>query len=293
MIRSILTIASVLSVCALSACDEDKGIVDSGEAEGETETETETENETETEGDPEYFEPVAIGFEYVGGWDSANDDYLLDYVYNGKEYPSYILVTLAELDYFSATDTATREEYSCEIIAYFTEEPSSTLAAETYDYGSGGGESMSLWSAWEGGLYFDENGLLTENCFSLDPATYTDGMPIELFSGMHFGLGFGEISDSIVSWLDKYYNETNMFGTYIALNHPDGNGGYDFVAYDWGYGSLFEWDADTTEISTDEKGSLIESAIGDPSPQGYIQTGAYWYEDFPNLDLTLLKEGVK
>ena len=291
MARSVLTIASVLSVLALSACDEDKGIVDDSETDIGDEDETETEDETEEE--PEYFEPIAVGFQYVGGWDSSTGE-LLNYVYNGKEYGNYVMMTFADIDYFSATDSAAREGHFCDVVTSFYHE-SASLSAETYDYGSGGGESVALWDSWEGGLYFDESMMIDDACWNLDPAVYTDGMPLEMFNGIHFGMGFGPVSDSIVDWFGDYYAdvETSLFGIYQAVNHPDGDGGYDFIAYDWSYSSLYEWDPKTTEVLLDDKGYLIQANIGDPNPQGLVQAGVKWYEDFPNLDLNMIKDGAK
>ena len=51
--------------------------------------------------------------------------------------------------------------------------------------------------------------------------------------------------------------------------------------------------AKTYEISLDDKGYLVQANIGDPNPQGLVQAGVKWYEDFPNLDLSMLKDGAK
>ncbi len=293
MIRSTFVLASVLSLLSLTACgDKDQGIGE--EADADTDADTDADADADTDVDTEsYFEPVAVGFKYYGGWDSSTGN-LENYLYNGKEYGGYVLMILADIDYFSATDEAGQEGHVCEIYTSYYHD-SASLTAETYDYGDGGGESVSLWDAWEGGLYFDESYMLSDACWDLDPEIYTDGMPVEMFNGIHFGFGFGPISQSLIDLFgDSYADyEDSLFGIYQAVNHPDGSGGYDFIAYDWSYSNLYEWDNDTHEISVDDKGYLVPANIGDPNPQGYVSSGTYWYEDFPNLDLTMLQDGAK
>ena len=292
MIRSTFTLASILTIFALSACDEDKGIGEEADADTDADSDSDADTDADTDADA-YFEPVAIGFKYVGGWDSTTGE-LVDYMYQGKSYAPYVLLVLADLDYFSATDSAEQDAHSCEIYTSFYHGAAS-LTAETYDYGSGGGDSVTLWNSWDGGLYFDESLMASDACWNLDPAQYTDGMPVDLFNGIHYGFGFGPISQSLIDLFGKDFAdvEDSMFGIYQAVNHPDGSGGYDFIAYDWGYSNLYTWDSDTHEIDVDDKGFLVTGNIGDPNPQGYVSSGSYWYEDFPNLDLSMLKDGAK
>ena len=86
---------------------------------------------------------------------------------------------------------------------------------------------------------------------------------------------------------------TLLFLAYIAINHPDGAGGYGFIASDWGYGSLYQWDTDTHEHLTDDKGDWLTGNIGDPNLEGIVTTGSCWYGDFPNLGLGMMTDGGK
>jgi len=234
-----------------------------------------------------------VGFEWVGGWDSGSDE-ITTHFSGGKEYGGFVQVTFADVDYFSATDDAGREGHFCEALAVFSWSPSDFMAM-TYAYDSSyGGDVVDLWGAYEGFLTFNDKYLYQDECYNLDPDAFAGGTPVATFDGMHFGLGFGELSPYHEEqyWGEKYVKEygPGLHTQYIAVNHPDGNGGYDFIGYDWTAGILWSWDTDTHEVEVDEEGLLVLGNVGDPVPEGYVGSYAYWYEDFPNLDFSLLQE---
>ena len=115
-------------------------------------------------------------------------------------------------------------------------------------------------------------------------------------------------------WADDAEAQQSYFTQYISINHPNEDGGYKFIGYDW-TSSIFVA-ADSEECaeleSTDPDGNpvseeycgLVETeevdggtnyVFGDVydvvNPQyGYVQGSAWWYEDFPNLDLDIMKD---
>ena len=107
------------------------------------------------------------------------------------------------------------------------------------------------------------------------------------------------------------------FTMYTAMNHPnsEATSGYDFVGYDFSTGLYVEVDKDTC-VDVDFEDGSSETVCGkvelDPSEDGtgyvyrtadfredqgsrfaFIVGNAWWYEDFPNLDLNLMKEGFE
>ena len=216
---------------------------------------------------------------------------------------------------------------SCTFVAYYFDEPGN-LYAEQYDwenaYGNGlngtpagTGESVALWQSFEGNLMILE-GTQSDRCGEL-----SDGYSVGMFDNIRLGLGFGPLSN----YMTTAYSESDSWDAeaeasyhtqYIAINHPsDTDLGYNFVAYDWTSAIFVEADPTTcVEAGEYEEGSLADEALngaeevcglimtettddgtmydlGDHSLNvgsryGYVQGNAWWYEDFPNLDLNLL-----
>jgi hypothetical protein len=116
-------------------------------------------------------------------------------------------------------------------------------------------------------------------------------------------------------WWDPDTDAFSYFSMYTAMNHPNDESasGYDFVGYDWN--SAFYVDADSsvcqdlvdeeTEEVYGEACGLVSVIEGEDGPvygagnfnvdvgnrYAYVQGGAWWYEDFPNLDLSIMGEG--
>ena len=90
------------------------------------------------------------------------------------------------------------------------------------------------------------------------------------------------------------------------MNHPNSEEpeGFDFIPYDWTTTIHFQGTSMETDV-TDSSGEttteqLIQVAVdtddtllfGDPDEPGLRRMFTYWYEDFPNLDLDILREGI-
>ena len=275
--------------------------------------------------DGDFLEPVAVGFEYVGAWDQEvgvlEDDYLYPDLEDTNGGPFALLstvnVSLATSAYFGmeSDDPAIDAEH-CDFLAFFVSTPGPLDVEEfNWDAGVGGtGVPLETWGTFEGYLVILED-TLDDTCYDLDPSVFPGGDPIETFDNMHFGMGFGPLSIYNEQRLAEAYAEEwpdyqdAFMSQYIAINHPDGAGGYTFTAYDWNTALLVETDynecqtVDGTSTSFDVCGMVqIEEqdggyvyVLGDVTDQpihAYMNGSAYWYEDFPNLDLSLLKEGV-
>ena len=137
------------------------------------------------------------------------------------------------------------------------------------------------------------------------------------FQGMHVGLGLGPMS----TYMTETYEETDWWdpdsdpyayhSMYVAMNHPDedASSGYNFVGYDFNTAYYAEVDMDECVEETDEAGEVTGTVCGGlvVDEEGYLSPGnhnvdagsrigfisgsAWWYEDFPNLDLDILGEG--
>jgi hypothetical protein len=283
---------------------------------------------TDTSGDtaPAPVVPVqvaAIGFEFQGGWNQETGQ-LEDYLYpdlsntNGGS-PLALLpvvhVTLANTAFFQSGGPNDPNNY-CDFFATFDATPA-TFTGTTFDWdtGKGGlGDSLETWGAFEGKLT-----ILTDtyspSCFGLDEAMWPGQTPTETMDGMHFGLGFGPESEYLYQQDYDYYGSappyaSAVFTQYIAVNHPDGSGGFTFPAYDWDsslyvqadYSQCLQYTYTTDTANPLQVCGLVllnddqsQYLLGDTTVQpihGYVTGNAYWYEDIPNLDLTILKDGV-
>ncbi|MFT5682247.1 MAG: hypothetical protein ACI8RZ_003165 [Myxococcota bacterium] len=242
--------------------------------------------------DPEespYFEPVALSVSYTGGWDE-HQDALLDWAYEGEGYDGYIRLTLVTEQFFSlSTDDQLIDEEYCEIRALFHSDPA-TLTAERQDDGT----PAALRAAFTGHL--EIYGFIGSGCYNFDPAVWTNGEPREVFNGMRLGLGFGEMTDFLsASWdsetLQAY--SSHMMAAYVAINHPDGTGGVEFIARDWTTAVLWQWDVESGEVLTNSESNLMGQDITDPVLSGWVSGYPFWYQPLNELDLGLLKNGVE
>ena len=297
----------LFSLLALPACTTGGG--STAHVAGETDADTDT--------DADYLEVAALGFEYVGGWDQEAQ-LLENYVYidsAGDPQPGgpYVWVTLASLDYFSmSSDTPGFEDEYCEFLAYFYHEPAEFSGMEfDWDAGKGGtGEELETWGAFEGYLEIDLTSF-SYRCEELDPDQFEDGDPIATLDGMHFGLGFGPLTDHLFETLkdgedfDEYQDA--YMTQYVAMNHPDGSGGFTFDAYDWNGALLVDTDYDSCVDVDDGSGGTFEVCgeyqvtddnyyvPGDTNiapRRSYMVGFSAWLEDTPNLDLSILKDGT-
>ena len=240
------------------------------------------------------------------------------------------VVTLATMDYFSATTEAEKEGEYCEWFAFFggavvggevTDPVPYDMNAQEFDWESGSGGSGVLvdeWAAWEGGLPIAD-GTMSDRCADWVDADYS------LFNGMHYGLGFGPLSSYMTDeltdadWWDDEVHPYTYFTMYTAMNHPsdEATSGYDFVGYDFTRAQYVEVDesvcaeridSTTGEVTEEVCGQFLYEMTEDGSGYYYepgdfredvgsryafVNGRAWWYEDFPNLDLSLMREGFE
>jgi len=288
------------------SCEKDEPIDDSGESDADTDSDSDSDTDTDTDTDTDQpLEAVAIGLQFEYGWTQ-------DKGAKGIEYACYpdpkdaknpicvypVTVTLANADFFAQGSTEESQDAdSCEFYSDMKVSEAS-LDAEGYDPGvpGGNGTTKTLWDSWEGTLVFDEKLIPADEteCFNLDKATFPTGDPVDLLNGMHVGFGNGELS----AYIEKHLGDAtakdymdNVFSGYVAVNHPDGKGGIGpFVAYDWNENFLFEWDKDHVAVVDGDNNLQFVDTTGGFDLQGIVRSFPFWYEDFPNLDLTLMKE---
>jgi hypothetical protein len=270
---------------------------------------------------------AAIGLEFTGIWDEATGTLLPYYILpgaitaDGEDLAMYsgVTITLATSAYFSAATDEEMDAESCEMFAIFagTDGDEETMpfpidmTAREFDWsggvgGVGTGPSVDLWdgAAWEGGL-----SILTDDWVEADCEGWKD-----TFDGMHYGVGFGDLSTyftaelSSYEWWDDAVHSHSYFTNYTAMNHPEPGSslGYDFIGYDYTRGAFFQADPticfEGTEVCGavklepgDEPGSYFyidgnfDEDIG--SRYGFIKSTAWWFEDFPVLDLDMMGEG--
>ena len=236
---------------------------------------------------------------------------------------SGVTVTLASIDFFSLGSSASDEDRafeSCSVFADFAYSPANLLAQD-FDWTGGvgsAGTTVDLWNSFEGTLIFRLDSA-SERCSQLD-----EGHSLDTFDGMRFGIGFGPLSayqsgefESTDWWADDLDAQGSYFTQYIAVNHPaETDLGYNFVAYDWTSSIMVDIDTEkcvdlesgevvaadpesTTQVcgeimTVEEEGStnydLADQNANVGSRHVFVQGNAWWYEDYPNLDLDLMKE---
>jgi len=267
---------------------DDTATWDDTEADADTDADSDTDTDADT--DVSYFEPVAVGFEYVGGVDFENEE-LLNYDYDdgNGERPYFVRLTFAETDFFGAS-SEDQLQYQCEAYAAFVYD-TADLECQTYETKAAGDTFVTF----TGTLEFAADNMSGENCTAFDPAEWTDGMPVDRFSGMQFGLGFGPVTDYL---LGPYQDDAesleiiskSSWASYVGMKHPASGAGGEptFIGYDWTVALAFDWDIETGIVTSEEDGSL-EFIEVENQTNAYVQSTAYWYEDFPNLDLDDLK----
>ena len=265
--------------------------IDSGwDADADADTDADTDTDSDADTDVSYFDAVAVGFEYFGGLDLENEELLpFDYDDTQGQRTQFVLITFADTDFVAAETAEEQDAHSCEAYAYF-DYAVEDLECRSFDDDSVGDTHVEF----TGVLLFGEEQLNGDNCFAFDPADgWTDGMPVARFNGMKFGMGFGPMTEYLAT---RYTDEesqalarSSAYAAYIGMNHPGGVGDVEFVGYDWTIAWAFDWDVETGIVATEEGTTLVRVETENIS-NAYVQSSAYWYEDFPNLDLDGLVE---
>ena len=326
---------TLLGALLTFGCTEDKEI-ESEEGGFDQNAETDADADADADADGA-FVPVAIGIEFNGIWDEANNE-LRNFVYPGEltedgepmAASAHAVVTLATMDYFSATTDAEKEGEYCSWVAWFvgavvggetTDPQPYDMNAQEFDWDAGVGGSGVLvdeWTAWEGGLLINEASM-DERCADWEGADYNQ------FHGLHYGLGFGDLSSFMTDeltdtdWWDDEVHPHTFFTMYTAMNHPneESANGYDFVGYDFTRAQYAEVDESVCADFPAEEGEEAETVCGafviewtDETETSYyyeagdfrenvgeryafVSGSAWWYEDFPNLDLSIMTEGFE
>lgn len=259
-----------------------------------------------------FFEPVAVGFEFQGG--ILSDGTLSGYRYPGDpedttmEYIPYVVLTFASEAYFGAADATAQLPESCYAVALVDPLPAPTvpsIPSFLFDPETSTPTSTPglLTFSYEFPLSIDP---INSTCFDeseggkLDPALWGPGGTVDLldaFNGAHFGMGFGPLTDYGLAAFgeetltnpeyDDFVNAT--FSEYIAINDAGGQ----WAALDWNLGYLFQWNEVTHEVAVDADDLLTYIPLNGTIPTGFIRSNALWYQDFPLLDLSNLKDGAR
>ncbi|MCO4748203.1 MAG: hypothetical protein KC912_25640 [Proteobacteria bacterium] len=237
-------------------------------------------------------DPVAVGFEYEGGfvdgeWSEWSAD---DGSGNLVTVPPAIYVTFTNAAYFEATTAEAQQYHHCIVYALVDGETAIGTSIPT----NGG----AVLNSWDIALAIDPASWTTDSDEScgvlLDPEVWgTNGVDLQnAFTGMHLGIGFGPMT----TYLEDAWDETTlldygdaMFAEYIAMNDKNGA----FVGEDWTTGLHWQWD-DTTKEPLAVDGNYVPSDISTASsyPNGFLRGSPFWYQDFPLLDLSNLKDGA-
>lgn len=330
MTKLVPTLALLLATvgCTKSTLDDTDTPIGEADADADADADSDTDSDADTDA-PFTFDPVAIGVDMSAGFDS-DDEELTWFTYQTAEesvFNPYVTLTLADIEYFSLSyDDPERADHECNFYATFPHIIESFPNGYGFDYtaGTGGnGETYNLFFFAEGMadiysydalrddfgeliLDADGNAQASEPCQAAIDAGY-----LSQIQYMHLGIGLGEMSTYIYEevW-DSFEGdladiEGTVSGAFIAMNHPDGAGGSDFKAYDWGYASFFEGsldegvyvddgaggeiEVDMVTATVDDEDLLVRSTAGET---GFFRLSSYWFEDFPNLDMDALGDDV-
>jgi hypothetical protein len=347
-----LTLSLVLASFA-AGCTVDAGI-DSGtdgedwsnpsDADADADTDADGDADADSDSDDDVFVPVAIGLEYVGIWDEANNALLENFVYpdlfndnDGEAYSASagVTITLATGKYFSDISDAEKEGESCEMWGWFVSETYGEPTAvdmnvqefnwETGVGGSGSGP-VEEWAAWEGGIVIYPDSV-DARCYDWEDSTGASVDPVAMFNNMHYGIALGDSStymtDQYAEWAedpsstwDPDVDPYSRLTMYTAMNHPseESTEGYNFIAYDFTTALYVDVDPTSCVENLDDAGEVESTTCGEvlfeesedgesfPYQQGnhtenvgsryaFLLGSAWWYEDFPNLDLSIMGEG--
>lgn len=349
----ILTLSLVFGSLAAS-CTVDKGI-DTGtdsddwsnpsdtDADADADADADGDADADSDSDADVFVPVAIGLEYSGIWDEANNVLLDSYVQadlfdenDGEPYSlsAGVTITLATTAFFSAETDAEKEGEYCEMWGWFVSETYGEPTAidmnvqefnwETGVGGSGTGP-VDEWAAWEGGIVIHPD-TVDARCYDWEDSTGASVDPLAMFNGMHYGIALGDastyMSEAYAEWADDPsstwdpdVDPYSYHTMYTAMNHPsDGAEGYNFIGYDFTSSLYVDVDPTSCVENLDDEGEVESTTCGEVlfeesedgdgffyqqgnfntdvgSRYAFVRGNAWWYEDFPNLDLSMMSEG--
>ncbi|MFT4621937.1 MAG: hypothetical protein ACI8PZ_000589 [Myxococcota bacterium] len=267
---------------------------------------------------PSTWEPVAVGFELIGGIHEDNQlgPYTSTDVGSPFDLVPFVRVTLASIDYFGGST-----DESCDMLALLEPDggfptdfdfmypsvddyPVTQMASYGAEVGwEDGADSASTaaYATWRGRLVFAE---ADDLCIGVveGPESWTQApgavgtLPFEAFQGMTIGFQIGQHTDYLLSgWSTdtsgwEEYGDA-MMGMYIGINHPDGT----FHGEDWT--SARFWEANDIIQPETSSNYLIPSTskpnnliIGSDLPPDYLNGQPRWYQDFPLMDFPALAD---
>jgi len=307
---ALFALAGLLTACS-SDTDKPDGSTATGTGDGYTNTGTNGNGDTsDTAGGDSSWEPVAIGFEFT--FVKRDNQQLSTWISGGSEIQPYILATIASAGYFSGST----DEY-CEVIGVFNAMPGSGLdfpapmdpafelaAMKVVQDGETESASLVPFVAYDG--YFEIRdhtecaGKLPKKSWGADA-----GRVLEVFDNMRIGFALGKHTDyQIGAWEEsetyKEYKDS-MLSMYIAINHPAARLDRSDITYhgeDWTTAFMWEYDPSINGPVVDENDYYQGVNVSTVPPGGdlpgvYVNSSAYWYHDFPLMDLNILGEGVE
>ena len=248
---------------------------------------------------PINLDPIAVGFEYEGAFDGTDiASFIIEEAGEVYEIPPVVYLTFANTEFFSATDEETQAFNSCTVFAEFD-----VIAGESVVSTNGG----TVWNQWDTTMSVSTQSWDAEGgCAEvLDPSIWGEGGVdlLEPFTTFRYAFGFGPMTEYLEAawqdddgnWLSEDIEEfsTAFMAHYSAINDEDGN----FVLEDWTTAYAFDYNAETGEIptETDADGNevyiTLDMSVAGELPPTFIRTNAYWYQDFPLLDLSNLGDG--
>jgi hypothetical protein len=265
------------------------------------------------------WEPVAVGFELTAALyeEGVLGTYVGDTTAGPQEFVPAVLLTLASVGYFSG-----RSDEFCEITAIFL--PLGAVWDESWDgthspmestfpttqmasYGpelgwTGDPETASPVPhvGWEGYLEVVDDqctGMIpAPSGWSQAPGASDYATAGDVFDGMHFAIQVAPHSDYLrhafkeATWFEEY--EMTMTSHYICIEYAEG-----MRCEDWTTGYQWSFDMDSMQAETNGSNYFVPQDVttippGSPLPPSYINSAAYWYQDFPLMDFEALKNGM-
>ncbi|MFT6232960.1 MAG: hypothetical protein ACJAZO_003478 [Myxococcota bacterium] len=328
--RSLFALASITALASLSACggetcsdgsdpvdDEcpcEDGTYPSDNAEGECITDLDCAiGEIESNGVCQFqcadgslardetdcpinLDPVAVGFEFDGVWDGAA---LIGPIVEGQDGPveliPLVLVTFTNADYFTAGGNEVGNLNSCEAYATFD-----VVAAESVLDADG----EAVWTDFDTTLSilptsWDADDLSCATALDQDIWGSGGADLLDAFTLFRYGIGFGPQTQYLAdAWQDEEGEwaspdieelSVGFMAEFVGINDSTGA----FIMEDWTTALAFEWDSETGELVVDDEDLLqvIDVTGAQELPVSYIRSYAYWYQDFPLLDLSNLSDG--
>jgi hypothetical protein len=233
------------------------------------------------------FAPVAIGLEWSGIWDEANNALLESYVMpdlfdendgEAQAYYATVTLTLATMDYFGASSDAEQEGEYCTMWGWFVSETfGEPMAVDmnvqefNWETGVGGtGTLVEEWGAWEGGIVINPDSV-QDRCYDWKDSTGTSVDPLAMFNYMHYGIALGDLSSYMTTeltaseWWDDETDPYAYHTMYTAMNHPSDESadGYNFIGYDFTSSLYVDVDPDSCVEVPDEDGEVAEVVCGE------------------------------